>query len=75
MAPTKPLVTQQVEACHDIMGIAQEDTAILMGSVKRATRKELWSSRRVFFCTPQTFNNDIEVLFSCTLGSPSVVLA
>jgi len=26
MAPTKPLVTQQIEACHKIMGIPQTDT-------------------------------------------------
>ena len=27
MAPTKPLVNQQVKACHEVMGIPQEDTA------------------------------------------------
>lgn len=29
MAPTKPLVSQQIEACHNIMAIPQEDTAEL----------------------------------------------
>lgn len=31
MAPTKPLVAQQIEACYDIMGIPQEDTAEMTG--------------------------------------------
>lgn len=31
MAPTKPLVTQQIEACHDIMGIPMEETAEMTG--------------------------------------------
>lgn len=31
MAPTKPLVTQQIEACYNIMGIPQRDTAEMTG--------------------------------------------
>lgn len=31
MAPTKPLVAQQVEACFNIMGIPQEDIAQMTG--------------------------------------------
>ena len=31
MAPTKPLVAQQIEACYNIMGIPQEDTAEMTG--------------------------------------------
>ena len=31
MAPTKPLVAQQIEACHNIMGIPQRDTAEMTG--------------------------------------------
>lgn len=31
MAPTKPLVAQQIEACYKIMGIPQEDTAEMTG--------------------------------------------
>ena len=33
MAPTKPLVAQQIEACYNIMGIPQDDTAELTGNV------------------------------------------
>ena len=31
MAPTRPLVTQQIDACYRIMGISREDTAELTG--------------------------------------------
>ena len=31
MAPTKPLVTQQIEACYNVMGIPQEDIAEMTG--------------------------------------------
>lgn len=60
MAPTKPLVAQQIKACHEIMGIPQADTAELQGSVSPAVRKVLWTSKRVFFCTPQSMQNDLQ---------------
>lgn len=59
MAPTKPLVAQQIKACHEIMGIPLSDTAELQGNVAPATRKVLWRSKRVFFCTPQSMQNDL----------------
>ena len=31
-APTKPLVTQQIEACHNVMGIPQEHSAEMTGN-------------------------------------------
>ena len=34
MAPTKPLVAQQIEACYSIMGIPQDHTAEMTGMVK-----------------------------------------
>ena len=59
MAPTKPLVEQQVKACHQIMSVPLEVTARLDGSIKAVQRKVLWKERQLFFCTPQTFRNDI----------------
>lgn len=59
MAPTKPLVNQQINACHSIMGIAEEDIAQLEGSVAISKRESLWAQKRVFFCTPQTLMNDL----------------
>ena len=35
MAPTKPLVNQQVQACHDITGIPEDITARVNGSVSQ----------------------------------------
>lgn len=59
LAPTKPLVAQQLKACHDIMGIPVEDTAHLEGSVSADKRERIWFDHRVFFCTPQTMSNDL----------------
>uniref|UniRef100_A0AAV1U9C1 Fanconi anemia group M protein n=1 Tax=Peronospora matthiolae TaxID=2874970 RepID=A0AAV1U9C1_9STRA len=59
MAPTKPLVAQQIKACHEIMGIPLSDTAELQGNVPPTMRRVLWKSRRVFFCTPQSLQNDL----------------
>ncbi|OWZ18110.1 DEAD/DEAH box RNA helicase [Phytophthora megakarya] len=59
MAPTKPLVAQQIKACHEIMGIPLSDTAELQGNVPPTMRRVLWNSRRVFFCTPQSLQNDL----------------
>lgn len=60
MAPTLPLVNQQVKACYAIMGIPTEDTAVLTGKTTAARRKYTWKERRVFFCTPQTVQRDLE---------------
>ncbi|VDP09887.1 unnamed protein product [Soboliphyme baturini] len=59
MAPTKPLVAQQVEACFSIMGIPQEDVAEMTGSKLPAKRRDEWSMKRIFFLTPQVMANDL----------------
>ena len=60
VAPTKPLVAQQVEACYRICGIPPSDTARLTGQQNAETRRLAWATRRVFFMTPQTFQNDLQ---------------
>ncbi|KAK9237457.1 P-loop containing nucleoside triphosphate hydrolase protein [Lipomyces kononenkoae] len=61
MAPTRPLVAQQAEACYNLVGIPRADTAMLIGSVASpAVREEIWQERRVFFVTPQTIDNDLK---------------
>jgi Fanconi anemia group M protein len=60
LAPTLPLVNQQVKACYDIMGIPAEHTAVLTGKITAAKRTQIWTERRVFFCTPQTVQKDLE---------------
>uniref|UniRef100_A0A0D9XPP0 Helicase C-terminal domain-containing protein n=1 Tax=Leersia perrieri TaxID=77586 RepID=A0A0D9XPP0_9ORYZ len=52
-APTRPLVTQQIEACHNTVGIPQEWTIDLKGNLSPSKRSWFWKSKRVFFVTPQ----------------------
>ncbi|KAK3091417.1 hypothetical protein FSP39_019739 [Pinctada imbricata] len=59
MAPTKPLVAQQIEACYNIMGIPQHDTAEMTGNMAPTERRKAWHNRRVFFLTPQVLTNDL----------------
>ncbi|KAK1986566.1 type III restriction enzyme [Colletotrichum cereale] len=59
VAPTKPLVSQQVDACFNIVGIPRSETTLLTGDTAPALRVDEWASKRVFFMTPQTLQNDI----------------
>ena len=58
LAPTLPLVNQQVQACYQIMGLPAADTALLTGRISPKQRLEWWTTRRVFYCTPQTVQKD-----------------
>ncbi|WVW80652.1 hypothetical protein I302_102638 [Kwoniella bestiolae CBS 10118] len=61
LAPTKPLVNQQIEACQLSCGIPSKDAAVMTGSsVSQKERARLWEDRRVFYCTPQTLDNDLK---------------
>jgi ATP-dependent DNA helicase MPH1 len=60
VAPTKPLVSQQIEACFGIVGIPRSQTTMLTGNVQPAIRAEEWQSKRVFFMTPQTLIHDLK---------------
>lgn len=59
MAPTRPLVAQQIKACLGITGIPHNQTAILLDK-SRKNREEIWASKRVFFTTPQVVENDLK---------------
>eukprot|EP00095_Tigriopus_kingsejongensis_P003009 maker-scaffold170_size291898-snap-gene-0.16 protein:Tk03009 transcript:maker-scaffold170_size291898-snap-gene-0.16-mRNA-1 annotation:"hypothetical protein LOTGIDRAFT_127429" len=59
MAPTKPLVGQQIEACFNIMGIPQIETMEMTGNVAIAIREKAWQQKRVLFMTPQVMSNDL----------------
>jgi fanconi anemia group M protein len=65
LAPTKPLVAQQMSACYDIVGIPENETAHFDGSCAVAVREGLWHEKRVFFCTPQV--SDCSVSLSSQL--------
>ena len=60
MAPTKPLIAQQMEACYKIVGIQRKDTVLMTGETQPGLRAEEWLERRVFFMTPQTVINDLK---------------
>ena len=60
VAPTKPLVSQQVEACFGIAGIPRSETTMLTGGISPGLRAEEWNDKRVFFMTPQTIINDLK---------------
>lgn len=60
VAPTKPLVSQQVGACFGIAGIPRSDTTLLTGNVSPGLRAQEWLDKRVFFMTPQTLINDLK---------------
>ncbi|KAF2203740.1 P-loop containing nucleoside triphosphate hydrolase protein [Delitschia confertaspora ATCC 74209] len=60
VAPTKPLVAQQVEACFGIVGIPRSQTSMLTGTIPPGLRAEEWANKRVFFMTPQTMINDLK---------------
>lgn len=59
MAPTKPLVAQQIQACYEIMGIPLDATSEMTGAMNPTDRKKQWKEKRVFFLTPQILTNDI----------------
>ncbi|XP_054711008.1 Fanconi anemia group M protein-like [Uloborus diversus] len=59
MAPTRPLVAQQIEACFKVTGIPQEDTTQMTGTNVSEQRKLMWQKKRVFFLTPQVLANDL----------------
>ena len=70
MAPTRPLVHQQRDACAKADLPADGEAALLTGDLPPSERRALWhgwaggadapaAARRLFFCTPQTFENDL----------------
>ncbi|KAK7064429.1 ATP-dependent DNA helicase mph1 [Favolaschia claudopus] len=71
VAPTKPLVAQQIEASHKSCGIPGSDAIELTGQNPRPMRARAWKEKRVFYMTPQTFNNDLE---SETCDAQDIVL-
>lgn len=59
VAPTKPLASQQVEACLNVAGIPRSEATLLTGEIAPALREVEWEKRRLFFMTPQTLQNDL----------------
>jgi Fanconi anemia group M protein len=56
-APSRPLVVQQIEACHNVMGIPQGFTINMTGQMSQPQRAEHLQSLRIFFVTPQVLED------------------
>ncbi|KAK4168726.1 hypothetical protein QBC43DRAFT_309564 [Cladorrhinum sp. PSN259] len=59
VAPTKPLASQQVQACLSIAGIPRSQATLLTGETPPVLREGEWENKRLFFMTPQTLMNDL----------------
>ncbi|KAL2199783.1 hypothetical protein P885DRAFT_29803 [Corynascus similis CBS 632.67] len=64
VAPTKPLASQQVQACLNIAGIPRSQATLLTGETPPVLREGEWESKRLFFMTPQTLMNDLSKGFA-----------
>ncbi|KAL1525757.1 hypothetical protein AB1Y20_020600 [Prymnesium parvum] len=53
IAPTKPLVHQQIRAVRHVLGLQAADVVELTGSTVQMAREELWRRKRIIFATPQ----------------------
>ena len=62
IAPTKPLVAQQMKACQKFMGLHESTIYEMTGKASGDSRKVAWNDDavRVYFCTPQAFWNDVK---------------
>ncbi|XP_070530215.1 Fanconi anemia group M protein-like isoform X2 [Cardiocondyla obscurior] len=60
VAPTKPLIAQQIDACYKVMGIPSADMVELTGAVTPKNREIAWLKKRIIFTTPHIFYNDLE---------------
>lgn len=59
MAPNRPLVGQQIEACRHIVSIPASDSIAMTGKMSPENRAKNWTSKRIFFVTPEIPQNDI----------------
>ncbi|GAA27796.2 fanconi anemia group M protein [Clonorchis sinensis] len=60
MAPTRPLVAQQLTACGRLLGLSSDTAIELTGSTPQTKRQRLWTNLRAFFLTPQVLMNDLQ---------------
>ncbi|MEW5301842.1 MAG: hypothetical protein WDW36_004675 [Sanguina aurantia] len=59
LAPTKPLVEQQLMACINTLGAVPKDDFIELSAKNVDKRKQQWLEKRIFFCTAQILDNDL----------------
>jgi Fanconi anemia group M protein len=59
LAPTKPLVEQQLASFKEKFMFGDDDFALFTGATAPDKRHKLWSDSRLIFSTPQTIENDV----------------
>ncbi|KAL3311067.1 hypothetical protein Ciccas_010357 [Cichlidogyrus casuarinus] len=59
IAPTRPLVAQQMLACKRMTAMNPDEIVELTGHTPPNQRSSLWKSKRAFFLTPQVLVNDL----------------
>lgn len=60
MAPTKPLVSQQLMACSGITPLDSAQICEMTGKISPNKRCKEWKEKSVFFLTPQILRNDLD---------------
>jgi ERCC4-related helicase len=59
LAPTRPLIDQHKTSFENYLELESEKLQVLSGSVTPEERAKLWEQGVIFFCTPQTLQNDV----------------
>ena len=59
LAPTKPLALQHYETFKRMMGLGENEVAVMTGETHPEERSYLWRRSRYVFATPQTVRNDL----------------
>jgi len=59
LAPTKPLVEQQMISFKKHFVMSEEKFTLFTGSVSPTKRASLWDKASIIFSTPQTLENDV----------------
>lgn len=59
LAPTRPLVTQQLDAMMNLVEVDPLRTAEITGAQSPTQRQQLWMEKSLFFMTPQILQNDL----------------
>lgn len=60
VAPTKPLTNQHYKSFSEFMNL-EDDMVIITGENKPSERKLLYEDKKIFFATPQTIRNDLDM--------------
>ena len=60
-APTKPLISQQKKSFLKLFPFLQKKVIEINGSISNKKREELYKEKKIFFLTPQTLKNDLNM--------------